>query len=65
MEKFLNVRELAELIPFSAWSINQLCRDEAIPHYRMNGRCYFKLSKIKPWIESKEQKMRRGACTVS
>jgi hypothetical protein len=64
MEKFLNVKDLAEIIPFTAWSINKLCRDKAIPHYKMNGRCYFKLSQIKVWVEKKEQKMRRAACPV-
>lgn len=60
MEDLLNVKQLAEVIPFPAYTINKMCRMKAIPHYRINSRCFFKLSKIQVWLEKKEEKMVRG-----
>lgn len=59
MEKLLTPKELAEIIPFPAWTINKMCREKYIPHYKIKGRCFFKLSKIKVWLEKKEVKLLR------
>jgi len=56
MENLLTVKQLAEIVPFAKWTINRMCRENEIPHYRINGRCFFKQSAITKWLQKFEVK---------
>lgn len=57
MENLLTVKQLVEIVPFAKWTINRMCREKDIPHYRINGKCFFDQKKIKEWLEKNEVKV--------
>lgn len=59
MEKFLTSKQIMHYLPYERDTLYKKCRKKEIPHIRMDGRIFFRLSEITSWLISKEQKPRR------
>lgn len=46
----LNVEELSVMLDISANRVRHLTSSRAIPHYKCNGKLYFKKSEIEDWL---------------
>lgn len=56
-KKFVDIKELSEIIHLGVATINKLIRKAKIPSYKIGKRRLFKLEEIMQWMETyKEDK---------
>lgn len=48
----LDVREAAEYLRVSEWTVRDMVRTKSIPHYRVRSRIFFKRRELDKWINS-------------
>ncbi len=59
VEKFLSEKDLAEALGVTRFMIRKWRRNEGLPFITAGTRFLYKLSRVKAWLEEKEQ--RNGA----
>ncbi len=53
LKKPLTVKQLAEIIPFSIFTIYQWAQDNKIPHMRLGGKVLFDPQKTADWLKER------------
>lgn len=61
LERLLTARELAEILGFSAGTIQDWFEAGDLPGFRVGGRLRFRESEVAEWLEQR----RRGAAVAS
>ncbi|AIQ63889.1 hypothetical protein PSTEL_13155 [Paenibacillus stellifer] len=46
----LNVKEAAEYLRISAWSVYDMCRTNSLPFFRIRSRIFFRRHELERWI---------------
>jgi len=56
----IGIREVAELIGCSVWTVRQQCIRQGLPHFRVNrtGKLIFYRSQVVRWLFDKQQERR-------
>lgn len=54
MQQLLTVKEVANLLRVSAWTLSKWARDNKIPSIRMNPGVRFQAEDVEKWIRSQK-----------
>ena len=52
---FIKIKEATEITSLSKSSIYQLCKEEAIPHFKIAGNIRFNREKLQKWVDEQEK----------
>jgi excisionase family DNA binding protein len=58
----LKVRDAAALLGMSTITVRRRVRDSTLPHFRIKGQIYFKLSEINAFLESMRGAIQGDVC---
>ena len=52
----LNEREIAARLGLSPWTVRRLRLQLGLPHFRTEGRIFYRLESVQGWMAEQEQK---------
>ncbi|MBP2640968.1 MAG: Helix-turn-helix domain [Firmicutes bacterium] len=55
-ERMLSEKELAEILGLSPWTVRTMRLREGLPFLRGGSRIFYRLEKVKSWMENQEDK---------
>ena len=54
IDKVMNEKELAEILGLSPWTVRRARLEEAMPHFRIGQRIFYRLETVLSWIAVRE-----------
>jgi hypothetical protein len=55
-----DVKEAAQFLRVSTWSIYDLCRTDSIPYFKVKSRYFFRRYELEKWISGQTNECGRG-----
>lgn len=59
-EAGLTPKEVADMLGCSAWTVRELAKRKALPHYKVGSRYLFTRASIEKWVTRQEKQSQGG-----